>query len=408
MNSPAKNESAPPPSFFTPWRLTWYPRVFLLALTVGFFIAIFIGQGASTLTGRLGGDYPAFYGAGRIIAQGDGNNLYDSEKQAEIQKDLYPGKHNVFMPFPYPPFVAVAYYPFALMPYRLSYAVHTIVMAAALFLTIFLVCPIHEQIRQNYLFVACIALSFYPMFRAILGGQNTAITLFLFVLSWRAVLAKKELLAGMILGLLLFKPQFGLPLIGLYVISGHWLVGVGSLLTAMILYGIGALISGPMWITDWYQYTIWLSQADAGINYDKAVSWLGFFQAILGWKNHLAIFAGWVMSAATAIVVAIVWMIGRRRADLTAQLAMAAPALVLIPPHVNYYDISIALFTCLAIVGKISKGSWLPLGFVWIMGFSQLLSSMLGFSPLFLLSLSAMMLSMYFFGKPATRYVHSN
>ena len=186
----------------------------------------------------------------------------------------------------------------------------------------------------------------------------------------------------MILGLLLFKPQFGLPLIGLYVISGRWLVGVGSLFTAMILYGIGALISGPTWITDWYQYTIWLSQADAGINFDKAVSWLGFFQAILGWKNHLALFVGWVMSAATAIVVAIVWMIGRRRADLTAQLAIAAAALVLIPPHVNYYDISLALFTCLAMVGKIDKGSWLPLGFCVDFRFQPAIEQHAGLQPI--------------------------
>ncbi len=163
-------------------------------------------------------------------------------------------------------------------------------------------------------------MSFYPLFRAIVGGQNTAITLLFVVLGWRAALVRKDFLAGIILGLLLFKPQFGLPLIGLYVLSGRWLVGVGSLFAAIILYGIGTLISGPTWIASWYQFTIWIAQADAGINYDKAISWLGFVQAILGWKNHLALFIGWVMSVATAIIVALVWLIGRRRADLTAQL----------------------------------------------------------------------------------------
>ena len=408
MRSLNKNESAEFPSFFTPWRLKWYPRAFLFALAAGFFIAIFLGQDASTMTGRLGGDYPAFYGAGRIIAQGDGNNLYDSEKQAKLQEELYPGEEKVFMPFPYPPYVALAYYPLALIPYRLSYVVHTILMVAALFLTISLLHSIHGQIRQNYLFIACIALSFYPMCRAILGGQNTAITLLLVVLSWRAALAQKDFLAGIILGLLLFKPQFGLLLIGLYALSGHWLVGVGSLLTALILYGIGTLISGPMWITGWYQYTIWLAQADAGINYDMAVSWLGFFQAILGWKNHLAIFIGWIMSAATAIIVILVWAIGRRRANLTAQLAIAASALVLIPPHVNYYDISLVLFTYLAIVGTHAKKPWASLGSVWILGFSQPLSGLLGFSPLFLVSLSTLILALFIFGRPAMQYANSH
>ena len=395
-------------SILTPWRLKWYPRAFLFALATGLFIAIFIGQDASTLTGRLGGDYPAFYGAGQILAQGEWYNLYNSETQAKVQKGLYPGEDNVFMPFPYPPFVALAYYPLALVPYRLSFAVHTILMVAALFLAILLLCPIHEQIRENYLFIACIALSFYPMLRAILGGQNTAITLLFLVLSWRAALAQKDLLAGIILGLMLFKPQFGLLLIGLYALSGRWLVGVGSLFTAMILYGIGALISGPMWITSWYKYTIWLSQADAGINYDKAVSWLGFFQAILGWKNHLALFIGWGMSIVTSIVVAILWVIGRRKADLTAQLGIAAAALVLIPPHINYYDMGLVLFTCIAVAGASTERPWLLLGLIWVLGFSQLAGGLMGFSPLFVVALFAMIVSMHILKWHAAGYRYSN
>ena len=87
MMPPDKNRKAELPSFFTQWRLTWYPRALFFSLTVGFLVAIFIGQGASTLTGRLGGDYPAFYGAGRIIAQGNAINLYNSRIQAEAQKE---------------------------------------------------------------------------------------------------------------------------------------------------------------------------------------------------------------------------------------------------------------------------------------------------------------------------------
>jgi hypothetical protein len=408
MDFSNKSNSEVFPSFLTPWRLKWYPRAFLFAFAVGFLIALLSGHDASTLTGRLGGDYPAFYGAGRIIVQGDWDNLYNLKKQSAIQKDFYPGEGNVFMPFPYPPFVAVAYYPLSLMPYRLSYAVHTILMVVALFLAIFLLGYIHKYIRQNYLFIACIALSFYPMFRAVFGGQNTAITLLLIVLGWRAVSAKKDLLAGMILGLLLFKPQFGLPLIGLHLISGRWLVGIGSLFTALILYGIGALISGPMWVTEWYRFTSWLSQADAGINYDKAVSWLGFFQAILGWKNHLALFLGWATSVITAIFVALAWLIGRSRADLTAQLGIAVATLMLIPPHVNYYDIGLVLFTCLAIVGMNAKKPWVPLGLLWIFCFSQPLGSILGFSPLFFVALSVMILSVYFCFKSATRHIDSH
>jgi hypothetical protein len=403
-----KSNSEVFPSFLTPWRLKWYPRALLFAFAVGYLIAIFSGHDASTMTGRLGGDYPAFYGAGRIIAQGNWHNLFDLEEQFKIQKSLYPGEDNVFMPFPYPPFVAVAYYPLSLIPYRLSYILHTMIMVAAIFLIVFLLYPIHVQIRHNYLFFACFILSFYPMFRAILGGQNTAITLLLIVLSWRMAIAQKDLLAGIILGLLLFKPQFGLLIICFYVLSGRWLVGAGSLCTAFVLYGIGASISGPMWIANWYQFTIWLSQADAAINYDKAVSWFGFCQAIFGWSNHIAFIIGWAMSLATGIIVSFVWLTGARRADLTAQAAIGTAALLLIPPHVNYYDVSLALFTCLAIVGNVKKGSWLLFGLFWSLSFSQPLSRILGFSPLFLVALATLVISLFVLGKPVTRFIRSH
>ncbi len=68
-----------------------------------------MGKDAATLTGRLGGDYPAFYGVARIVASGDWKDLYSPEKQSQSQKGLLPGVAG-FLPFAYPPFVAVAMY----------------------------------------------------------------------------------------------------------------------------------------------------------------------------------------------------------------------------------------------------------------------------------------------------------
>ena len=70
---------------FTPWRLKWYPRLLLFAFGAAFIIAALSGRGASTLTGRLGGDYPAFYSAGRIIAEGNWKDLYNLSKQARLK-----------------------------------------------------------------------------------------------------------------------------------------------------------------------------------------------------------------------------------------------------------------------------------------------------------------------------------
>ena len=387
--------------FLTPWRIKWYSRSILFAIGISFVVAVFGGRDASTLTGRIGGDYPAFYGAGRIIAEGDWDNLYSLKRQGEIQKDLFPGEKSGFLIFSYPPFVALAYYPLALFSYRISYTIYSLLMLGAIVVTIQLFRPFNSLIDRYMLCALALSLSFYPLFRAIWGGQNTAIILLLIAGSWRMALANREWLAGIILGLLLFKPQFAIPLIGLFVLSGRWRVGLGSAFTAVVLYSISSWVSGPLWVVSWSKFAWWFSQTDAGINSTNSVSWLGFLEAIFGSKNHVALIFGWVMILLTIIGLGLLWTIGGRRADLTAQLGITMPALVLMPPHVMYYDISLVLLTY-AVMARVNfEKLWPILGFIWLFGFTQIASKIIGFSPLFFVVLFTSILSVRCLGRMA-------
>jgi alpha-1,2-mannosyltransferase len=371
--------------YVTPWRLKWYSRAILFSFGISVLIAVFACQGASTLTGRLGGDYPAFYGAGRIIASGDWQDLYSASRQIEAQKTLFPNEDLHLLPFSYPPFVALAYYPFSLFNYRISYLIHTIFMIGALILTIQLIRPFNTLIDRYPLCALALTLSFYPLYRAILGGQNIATLLLLIIGSWRLVLARREWLAGLVLGLLLFKPQFAIPLIGLYVLSGRWRVGLGSVCTAAVLYAISSWVSGPLWVVSWTKFTWWFSQTDAAVNRANSISWLGFFEAIGGTNSQVALILGWIMILLTAIGLLLLWTIPGRREDITAQLAITMPALALMPPHVMYYDLSLILFS-FAVMTSTNFEKYLPIfGLVWLLSFSQVISNIIGFSPLFIL-----------------------
>ena len=52
--------------YLIPWRIRWYSASILFAIFFGFKICDFYGTGSSTIFGRLGGDYQAFYSIGRI------------------------------------------------------------------------------------------------------------------------------------------------------------------------------------------------------------------------------------------------------------------------------------------------------------------------------------------------------
>lgn len=74
------------------------------------------------LDSRIGGDFAAFYGAGSIVLEGDRSRLYDFDYQKEIQQQKVPTlAQGEFQPFPYPPPVAAAYTPFALVPFEFAY-----------------------------------------------------------------------------------------------------------------------------------------------------------------------------------------------------------------------------------------------------------------------------------------------
>src|SRR5262249_3233805 len=69
MTADPNSLAAPRAHWLNARRLRLYPRAIFAAIAVGFAIAVAFGSGTRTLTGRLGGDFPAFYGAGRILAR---------------------------------------------------------------------------------------------------------------------------------------------------------------------------------------------------------------------------------------------------------------------------------------------------------------------------------------------------
>ena len=80
-------------AILTPWRLRWYPLGILFGLFLAFCVVTLTGKGAKTVTGRIGGDFPAFYAVGKIVASGDFEEIYNIERQRDEQKDILPGEN---------------------------------------------------------------------------------------------------------------------------------------------------------------------------------------------------------------------------------------------------------------------------------------------------------------------------
>ena len=350
------------------------------------------GSGATAIGGRLGGDYPEFHGAGRIVRQGDGHRLYDPVIQARSQRDLFPpGEPPGHLDFAYPPVVAAAYAPLSLLPYRLSYAVHTGLLMAALAVALRLLSPAVDALRRRPWVVYALALSAYPMFRAVGAGQNTALTVLAVAAWWRWRWDGRPFLAGLAAGALLYKPQFAVLFLVAVVLDRSLPAQLGALTSGLALWLASAAVAGVGWMGDFVAHAVDLPSMEQGVVGTSSVSLPHAVQELLG--SGAAATAVAVAAAAACGVAALVVWVRRRGLDAPYQLravgALAAAA-VLVPPHVIFYDAGLLVLAGAGLAaagGRWDRSGWLAL---YLASFSGALAGALGFNPLVLVALAAL------------------
>ena len=392
-----------PPRMRSPLRIELAARALLVAITAAFIVTVMTGSGASTGSGRLGGDYPAFYAAGRIVNAGHGRDLYDGKRQETTQHDLYPAGDTGYLPFAYPPVVAAIYAPLARLDYRLSYVVATLLMAGAFVVALHLMRPMIRAIDENFSVSVALALTFYPAFRGITGGQNTALTLLLLAASWRAVHDSHDLAAGFALGLLLFKPQLAMVFLLLHMLARRWRVLVGAAVGAALLWSASAAVMGPGWLMVWWRYASRFSETDAVVNGHNSISWLGAARVILGGNSPLAKIVGFGLVGATVALTVWVWR-GAPRTDLAAPMAVAASAALLCSPHTVFYDAGLLALTGAVLADRMITNGRRILVAIWVASIAHALTTSIGLTPVFAVAALTFVVALLESGRPAPAY----
>lgn len=366
-----------PTSFWTAERLTLYPRALLVAFGLAVLIGVLGADGARLPTGgTLGGDYAAFHAAGRIVADGRVEELYDWRAQAQAQADLHPHEPDAFLAFAYPPFVAAAAAPLATLPYATAWCLHTLFQAGCLAGALALLASRWPRWMAWPSAQFALAVSFYPMLRSVLGGQNTALTACCVAFAWRSVALGRPAWAGAAAAALCFKPQFGLPLLALLSL---WRprVWMGAAPVLAGLWAAGAAVAGSDWVVVWWRGIGAFHRMDQDVNAANSVGLLGLCEAVLGAGNAWAVGIGGLATVAVAASTATWWWQGRGSVDR--RMALTALTLVLVPPHSMYYDAGLAVLAGLW-WWSCGRVGW-TLG-AWAAGLTSMASGLLGANPL--------------------------
>jgi hypothetical protein len=192
-------------------------------------------------------DFAIYYGAGTMVRQGLGHQLYDEAAQFKIQREFSPEVAIRLGPLPYnhPAFEAVLFALLTYAPYAAAFTFWDLANLAMLAAVPLLLRPYLNQL-QNYAWPLWVlaGVGFFPIFIALLQGQDAILLLFLYVLAFVSLRQKRDVLAGGWLALGLFKPHLVLPFVLLLLLQGRKKVLYGFLPTAVLLALVSIAIVG--------------------------------------------------------------------------------------------------------------------------------------------------------------------
>ncbi len=192
-------------------------------------------------------DFTIFYTAGKCILQGQGRQLYDLKTQFTIQREFASQVEHRESPLPFnhPPFEALLFAPLAGLPYSAAYlvwAVFNIVLILGFWILLLPRLPGLHRFLPALPLLAMFA--FFPLTMALLQGQDSILLLFLFGLAFSALTTGRSFVAGVCLGLALFKFQLVLPFVLVLLFRRQWRAVAGFVTTACGLLLVSAAVVG--------------------------------------------------------------------------------------------------------------------------------------------------------------------
>ena len=330
-----------------------------------------LSDGLSDRNGKpIGTDFSSFYAAGSLTLEGRAADAYNVAAHKAREQQLF-GPDTPYYGWLYPPIFLLVAAPLALLPYPLALAAW---QASTLLFYLLIIAAILRGPRQQVCAVAQTwlpaALAFPAVFINLGHGQNGFLTAGLLG-GALLTLPQRPILAGILFGLLAYKPQFAVVIPFALFAAGRWRTIASAAVTAIVLVGVTWLVFGP---DTWWSFLastetsrkLLLEQGSVG--FEKLQS---AFAAIRMWGGGLptSYFVQGAISLAAVLGVVWTWH-GSENEKINAALLIIATLLA--SPHVLDYDLillapAIAYFVASNSTGRFHDYEISLLAAAWIM-----------------------------------------
>jgi len=187
-------------------------------------------------------DFRQLYVAGYMVRTGHRTQLYDYAAQTYFQNTLVSNDERA-LPFIRPAYQALMFVPFSLLPYRTAYLGFLLLNLLLLALAFLMLQPRLRGLSRVWPGLPpALFLGFYPVALALMQGQDSILLLALLAAALVSLERNRDLTAGALAGVGLFKFQIVVPIVLLFLLWRRWRFVKGFMFSA-ILVGLLSFIT---------------------------------------------------------------------------------------------------------------------------------------------------------------------
>lgn len=322
-------------------------RLRLLAMAVSLcFLFLVVTALVTILRDPYQMDFISYWAAGRLGLEGQAPLAYDVAAHHQVQAQATAVGQ---IPYGYPPAFLIIVAPFALLPYPPAAVVWVLLTWAAYAVAVRLWVPS----------AFWLAMAMPPLLINAITGQAGFLIAALFV-GGMALLPKRPLLGGVLLGLMVIKPQLGIAIPFVLAAGREWRAFMGAAIGAGGFLLLGLLLFGLE------SYRAWLG--NAGL-YSSVVA-----DGLAGWQRMASVYSAlrfdglgaapaWIVQGVVGVAaVAACCLLWHRKADWGARAGALAAATALASPYLFGYDTLLLIVPFAWLLTRGRHAFWLGLG----------------------------------------------
>ncbi len=350
-----------------PWltrrRLVVYPKLFLAVYLAGAVVWLMSSKGLVDPAGHpIGADFIDPWSASWLTLHGAPAAVYDIARLWSVERSAVADPAVGFAGFHYPPMYLLIILPLALLPYVWSLIAWTAATLAAYLGVIWKLDPERDSLW--------LAIAFPGALVNLTNGQNGFLTLALLGAAL-LTLERRPILAGVMFGLMSYKPQYGVLVPIFLLATGRWrAIGSASVTVALFAALSMAIFGEQTWQAFFasVSFTRHVVLEQGGSGFEKLQS---AFAAARLWGFSVATAYSFQFAVSLTTALAVIW-ICRRTAKFELHAAALATAILLATPYMMDYDLVVLALPIAWIAIEGRRSGFLPwekslLAFVWLL-----------------------------------------